>query len=69
LYEAYNKGVSSLKIGDPVKGVKAIIEMINSEHPPLHFPVGSYASHSIRNAFAKRIDEIAAWEKLSFDAD
>jgi NAD(P)-dependent dehydrogenase (short-subunit alcohol dehydrogenase family) len=69
VYEAYNKGVSSLKIGDPAKGVKSIIAMINSENPPLHFPVGSYASHSIRNAFTKRIEEINAWEKLSVSAD
>jgi NAD(P)-dependent dehydrogenase (short-subunit alcohol dehydrogenase family) len=69
LYEAYNNGVSSLKIGDPAKGVKAIIEMINGENPPLHFPVGSYASNSIRNAFTKRIEVITAWEKLSSSAD
>jgi NADP-dependent 3-hydroxy acid dehydrogenase YdfG len=69
VYEAYNQGVSSMKIGDPAKGVKAIIEMINSENPPIHFPVGSFASYSIRDSFAKRIEEIAAWEKLSLDAD
>ncbi|SFD80459.1 NADP-dependent 3-hydroxy acid dehydrogenase YdfG [Paenibacillus catalpae] len=69
IYEAYNEGISSLKIGDPVKAVKTIIDMINSENPPLHFPVGSFASHSIRNAFNKRIEEINAWEKLSIEAD
>jgi NAD(P)-dependent dehydrogenase (short-subunit alcohol dehydrogenase family) len=69
VYEAYYKGLTSVKLGDPAKGVKSIIAMINSENPPLHFPVGSFASHSIRNAFAKRIEEIAAWEQLSFDAD
>jgi short-subunit dehydrogenase len=47
VYEAYNQGVSSMKIGDPAKGVKAIIEMIKSENPPIHFPIGTYASHSI----------------------
>ncbi|RED61834.1 SDR family NAD(P)-dependent oxidoreductase [Cohnella lupini] len=69
VYEAYNNGISSLKIGDPVKAVKTIIEMINSDNPPLHFPVGSFASHSIRNSFTKRIEEINTWEKLSADAD
>lgn len=69
VYEAYNNGISSMKIGDPAKAVKTIIEMINSENPPLHFPVGSFASQSIRNAFTKRIEEITAWEKLSMDAD
>ncbi|TFE22700.1 SDR family NAD(P)-dependent oxidoreductase [Cohnella luojiensis] len=69
VYDAYYKGVSSLKLGDPAKGVKSIIAMINSENPPLHFPVGSFASHSIRDAFTKRIEEIVAWEKLSAEAD
>ncbi|MCM3626150.1 SDR family NAD(P)-dependent oxidoreductase [Paenibacillus glycanilyticus] len=69
VYAAYNEGISSLTIGDPVKAVKTIIDMINSENPPLHFPVGSFASHSIRNAFSKRIEEINAWEKLSSEAD
>ncbi|QGQ98373.1 SDR family NAD(P)-dependent oxidoreductase [Paenibacillus psychroresistens] len=69
VYEAYYNGITSLKLGDPAKGVKTIIAMINSENPPLHFPVGSFASNSIRNAFAKRIEEVTAWEKLSSEAD
>lgn len=69
VYEAYNNGISSMKIGDPVKAVKTIIEMVNSDNPPLHFPVGSFATHTIRNAFTKRIEEITAWEALSTAAD
>lgn len=69
LYEAYEKGVSNLNIGDPAKAVKTIISMVNSDNPPLHFPVGSFAAHTIRDAFSKRIDEINEWELLSSQAD
>ncbi|WP_018393109.1 SDR family NAD(P)-dependent oxidoreductase [Bacillus sp. 37MA] len=69
LYEAYEKGVSNLNIGDPAKAVKTIISMVNSDNPPQHFPVGSFAVHTIRDAYSKRIDEINTWEKLSSQAD
>jgi len=69
VYAGYESSLANVKIGDAAKGVAAIITMINSENPPVHFPVGSAASFSIRDAFAKRIEEIQAWEELSISAD
>ncbi|MBW7453180.1 SDR family NAD(P)-dependent oxidoreductase [Paenibacillus sepulcri] len=69
VYEAFYKGYDALEKGKQDKAVKAIITMINSEKPPLHFPVGSLASYGIRDSLSKRIDEVVAWEKVSEIAD
>ncbi|MEK8132044.1 SDR family NAD(P)-dependent oxidoreductase [Paenibacillus filicis] len=69
VYEAFDKSYDSLKKGDQAKAVEAMIAMINSENPPLHFPVGSMATYGIRNALGKRVDEVVAWEKVSLLAD
>ncbi len=34
------KGVHGLQEGDPHKAARAIIDMVNSEHPPLRLPLG-----------------------------
>ncbi|WP_248926977.1 SDR family NAD(P)-dependent oxidoreductase [Paenibacillus hamazuiensis] len=67
VYEATYRSFSALVPGDPAKAMKAVVAMAESENPPLHFPVGVGASLGIRDHFAKRIDEIAAWEKLALD--
>ncbi|UUZ83950.1 SDR family NAD(P)-dependent oxidoreductase [Paenibacillus sp. P26] len=67
VHEAVAQSFAELKAGDPAKAVKAVMEMVNSANPPLHFPVGPDASYGIRDTFAKRIEEIAAWEKLAVD--
>jgi NAD(P)-dependent dehydrogenase (short-subunit alcohol dehydrogenase family) len=69
VYEAFLKGYDAVKKGDQGKAVEAIIAMVNSENPPLHFPVGSLATYGIRDALSKRIDEVVEWEKVSLIAD
>jgi hypothetical protein len=69
VYEAFLKGYDAVKKGDKGKAVEAIIAMVNSENPPLHFPVGLLATYGIRDALSKRIDEVVEWEKLSLIAD
>ncbi|UKS28927.1 SDR family NAD(P)-dependent oxidoreductase [Paenibacillus sp. HWE-109] len=69
IYEAFYRGYESLKKGDQGKAVKAMITMINSENPPLHFPVGALATYGIRDALGQRIKEVAAWEEVSLIAE
>ncbi|WP_139999303.1 SDR family NAD(P)-dependent oxidoreductase [Paenibacillus paridis] len=69
IYDAFYQGYEALNKGDQNKAVEAMITMINSENPPLHFPVGSLASYGIRDALGKRMDEVAEWEKVSLLAD
>jgi Short-chain alcohol dehydrogenase of unknown specificity len=69
MYEAFLKGYDAVKKGDQNRAASAIIAMANSDNPPLRFPVGSAATHGIRDALTKRIDEAAKWEKISRIAD
>lgn len=69
VYEAFNKSYDAVKKGDQGKAVESIITMINSENPPLHFPVGSTATFGIRAELGKRIEEVVEWEKVSLLAD
>jgi NADP-dependent 3-hydroxy acid dehydrogenase YdfG len=69
VYDAFNKSYDALKKGDQGKAVESIIAMINSENPPLHFPVGAMASYSIRDELGKRVEEVLAWEKVSLIAE
>ncbi|MFC4807665.1 SDR family NAD(P)-dependent oxidoreductase [Paenibacillus sp. GCM10023250] len=69
IYEAFDKSYAAIHKGEQSKAVEAIIAMIDSENPPLHFPVGSTATFGIRDQLGKRIEEAAAWEKVSLLAD
>jgi NAD(P)-dependent dehydrogenase (short-subunit alcohol dehydrogenase family) len=69
VYEVANQNIGQVKWGDQSKAVASIIAMINSDNPPLHFPVGSDATFGIRQAMNKRIEEAAAWEKVSLIAE
>ncbi|MBB6731523.1 SDR family NAD(P)-dependent oxidoreductase [Cohnella zeiphila] len=68
LYEAYEKGLSGLSIGDPAKAARAILSVVNEDHPPLRFAVGSQAVYTIRDAYNKRLEELSAWETRSAEA-
>ncbi|MCC3371895.1 SDR family NAD(P)-dependent oxidoreductase [Cohnella sp. REN36] len=69
LYNAYDKGMSNIKIGDPVKAVQYIISVINSDNPPLRLPVGSQAAYTIREAYTKRLEEVNSWSERAAEAD
>lgn len=69
IYDAFDKSYADVKKGDQQKAVEAIIAMVKSDNPPVHFPVGSVATYGIRDALRKRIDEIEAWEKVSLIAE
>ena len=69
IYEAFDKSYAEVKKGDQQKAVEAIIAMVQSSNPPVHFPVGSVATYGIRDVLRKRIDEVEVWEKVSLIAD
>ncbi|WP_042162021.1 SDR family NAD(P)-dependent oxidoreductase [Paenibacillus gorillae] len=69
VYDAFYQSYNSLQLGKQEKAVEAMIAMINSDNPPLHFPVGSMAVYSISDALSKRIDEVKEWEKVSLIAE
>jgi NAD(P)-dependent dehydrogenase (short-subunit alcohol dehydrogenase family) len=67
VYESTGKMLSTMQIGDPLKAIKAVITMVESENPPVHFPVGVDATYGIRQAYSKKIEEVIAWESLALD--
>lgn len=57
--------VNHLQAGDPAKLGRALIELVNADNPPVHFPVGRDAVEVITEHHAQVIDEITAWRGLS----
>jgi NADP-dependent 3-hydroxy acid dehydrogenase YdfG len=58
--------------GDPRKGVKIIIEAVESEDPPFRLPLGSFAYEAIEAKLETVKQEIAGWREraiqTNFDA-
>lgn len=55
--------------GDPVKGAKAIVDLVDLENPPLRLVLGNVALNRVRGkleAFQKLLDE---WEPVSRSVD
>ncbi|MBA2939860.1 SDR family NAD(P)-dependent oxidoreductase [Paenibacillus sp. CGMCC 1.16610] len=69
-YEAYEKNLSNIKIGEPAKAVQYINSVIKEGNAPLRLPVGSQSAYSIRDAYSKRrMEELNAWYDRSTEAD
>jgi NAD(P)-dependent dehydrogenase (short-subunit alcohol dehydrogenase family) len=47
--------------GDPKKFAQVMIQLANTEHPPLHLPVGKDAIAMYQNNVAKMAQEVEAW--------
>ncbi|MDQ0887871.1 NAD(P)-dependent dehydrogenase (short-subunit alcohol dehydrogenase family) [Paenibacillus sp. V4I9] len=68
-YEAFQKGFSNVKIGDPAKAVQYIISVIKSGNVPLRLPVGSYSADTIRESYNNKLKELSVWHERSAEAD
>jgi NAD(P)-dependent dehydrogenase (short-subunit alcohol dehydrogenase family) len=55
--------------GDPTLAARALIELANSDHPPLRLVLGSAALTAITKALTARIEEIERWSHLSRATD
>ncbi|OBY29360.1 SDR family NAD(P)-dependent oxidoreductase, partial [Mycolicibacter kumamotonensis] len=51
--------------GDPAKLGRVLVELANTENPPVHFPVGRDAVECITEHLRHVLDEIGAWRGLS----
>jgi NAD(P)-dependent dehydrogenase (short-subunit alcohol dehydrogenase family) len=58
-------GLAGRQMGDPVKGVRAIIEAVEAPHPPLHLVLGSDCLERSRANLARLVEDIARWEHVS----
>ncbi|MCA2666600.1 MAG: SDR family NAD(P)-dependent oxidoreductase [Dolichospermum sp.] len=50
---------------DPDKGADLIVQVLKSDHSPLHLPLGGDAIGVMRGKIAKLQEDIAAWENLA----
>ena len=65
----YLKTQSGKQPGDPLRAVHAIIHVVDSPEPPLHLILGRIALTRFRDKLSQWQNEIAAWEKVTNDAD
>lgn len=57
------------QIGDPDKAAAAILELVDTENPPLHLLLGSDALRRAREKLDAVIDEIDRWETVTRSTD
>lgn len=55
--------------GDPVKAANAIIQMVESNNPPLRFVLGKYAYGKFRKKIAALTQELDTWEAIASNTD
>lgn len=55
--------------GDPAKLAQVVIELANSQTPPVHLPVGKDSVAYFRSKVAKMEAEVNAWESISSSTD
>jgi NAD(P)-dependent dehydrogenase (short-subunit alcohol dehydrogenase family) len=57
--------IAGKQMGDPVKGVRAIIEAVEAPHPPLHLVLGSDSLERTRANVARLLEDVDRWEQAS----
>src|SRR6202011_2910114 len=55
--------------GDPLRAVHAMMQVVESPNPPLRLLLGASALQRLRSKLASWEKEIAAWERVTLDAD
>jgi NAD(P)-dependent dehydrogenase (short-subunit alcohol dehydrogenase family) len=63
------KGMDGKQPGDPVRAARAIIHVVETQHPPLRLPLGQMAVDHIRAALDAEARELAAWAQLGATTD
>lgn len=65
MQEAYN----GRQPGDPARGAKAILALVDEDDPPLRLPLGSDAVGAIEVSDRARLAELDRWRDLSVSTD
>lgn len=55
--------------GDPVKAANAMIQVVESENPPLRLVLGHYAYSKFRQKIESLTQELDTWETLAINTD
>jgi NAD(P)-dependent dehydrogenase (short-subunit alcohol dehydrogenase family) len=62
------KGADGKQEGDPHKAAQAIIQVVNTENPPLRLPLGKAALATIASKLAHVQKDIEDWSEVAVDA-
>jgi NAD(P)-dependent dehydrogenase (short-subunit alcohol dehydrogenase family) len=57
------------QLGDPDRAAQALLEIVDSENPPLHLLLGSDALRRAREKLDAVIEEVDRWEELTRSTD
>lgn len=57
------------QLGDPLKAARAMLQLIDSAHPPAHLLLGSDALGLVRGKLEQSLKEIEQWEALIRSTD
>ena len=57
------------QLGDPQKAARAMLQLIDSAHPPAHLLLGSDALGLVRGKLEQALKEIEQWEALTRSTD
>jgi hypothetical protein len=64
-----NGGENAFCIGDPARGVAAVIKGVHAAELPLHFVLGSDASRRTQEKPARFAAELEHWKAVSLGTD
>jgi len=54
--------------GNPESTTGAVLQLIDSENPPLHFLLGKVAYPGVKEVYSQRLAEFEAWKEVSAEA-
>jgi NADP-dependent 3-hydroxy acid dehydrogenase YdfG len=61
-------GIRNLERGDPNATPAALFKVVDAEHPPLRFFLGSHSLPDVRNVYAERLAAWDEWQSVSVSA-
>jgi len=63
------RGISGNQAGDPIRGVKAMIQVVESENPPMRLLLGVAALKGAREKLEELKNDFATWASVTEGAD
>ena len=54
--------------GKPEATAEAVLKLVDSENPPLHFLLGKMAFPGVKKVYAERMEDFEAWKEVSANA-
>jgi hypothetical protein len=60
---------SGKQLGDPGKAARAMLAVIDADHPPVHLLLGSDALQLVRSNLSTVASDLCAWEHVTVSTD